>query len=68
MDPAFLVNEINNQKSTVCCLNRYFVSADIDEYFLFSELDFIAVQPLIEAWWQGKSFRRVRQNPAIWPY
>ncbi len=36
---------------TVCCLNRFFVSANCGKYFLFSELGLIAVQPMISAGW-----------------
>ena len=35
---------------TGCCLNRYFVSANSGEYFLFFESGSTAVQPLIAAW------------------
>ena len=51
--------------STGCCLNRYFVSTNFGEYFLFSEFGLIYAQPIISAIWQGKSLSKVRQNRAI---
>ncbi len=39
--------KIWGQGLTGCCLNRYFVSANFGEYFLFSESGLIYDQPMI---------------------
>ncbi len=50
------------QGLTGCCLNRYFVNENYDEYFLFSKVDLIPAQPMISAIWQGE---RLHQNATI---